>query len=152
MVRKSSMHFGSSKWLSVVQVESATCTWQWGGHEDGRDLGKVRMNGPWSASGAQRFFIVAPQCPEDCEPRLHWKDESPSEIAGRTLCGRPWQNRLLLWPARPEPTFLEISSDFWWTFGSSPWLMVCNRAGSQDLWVGRIQDRIFSSFGAWFQL
>ena len=53
--------------LSMVQVEPATCIWQWGGHEDGRDLGKVRMNGPWSASGAQRFFIVAPQCPEDCE-------------------------------------------------------------------------------------
>ncbi|CAK9048555.1 Polycystin-2 (Curly up) (Cup) (Polycystic kidney disease 2 protein homolog) (Transient receptor potential cation channel subfamily P member 2) [Durusdinium trenchii] len=35
------------------------------GHEDGRDLGKVRLNGPWAASGIQRFFLVAPQCPED---------------------------------------------------------------------------------------
>ncbi|CAL1172180.1 unnamed protein product [Cladocopium goreaui] len=35
------------------------------GHEDGRDLGKVRQNGPWSASGAERFFLVAPQCPQD---------------------------------------------------------------------------------------
>ena len=36
-----------------------------GGHEDGRDLGKVRLNGPWAASGIQKFFLVAPQCPED---------------------------------------------------------------------------------------
>ena len=35
-----------------------------GGHADGRDLGKVRLNGCWSASGVQRFFLVAPQCPE----------------------------------------------------------------------------------------
>ncbi|CAJ1358279.1 unnamed protein product, partial [Effrenium voratum] len=35
------------------------------GHADGRDLGKVRLNGCWSASGVQRFFLVAPQCPED---------------------------------------------------------------------------------------
>eukprot|EP00931_Biecheleriopsis_adriatica_P095117 TRINITY_DN68744_c0_g1_i1.p1 TRINITY_DN68744_c0_g1~~TRINITY_DN68744_c0_g1_i1.p1 ORF type:complete len:398 (-),score=78.85 TRINITY_DN68744_c0_g1_i1:22-1215(-) len=32
------------------------------GHQDGRDLGKVRLNGPWTS--AERFFLVAPQCPE----------------------------------------------------------------------------------------
>ncbi|CAE7255339.1 PKD2, partial [Symbiodinium pilosum] len=35
------------------------------GHEDGRDLGKVRNNGPWTQAAVKRLFLVAPQCPED---------------------------------------------------------------------------------------
>ncbi|CAE7233530.1 PKD2 [Symbiodinium natans] len=34
------------------------------GHEDGRDLGKVRNNGPWTLAAVKRLFLVAPQCPE----------------------------------------------------------------------------------------
>ncbi|CAE7721732.1 PKD2, partial [Symbiodinium necroappetens] len=34
------------------------------GHEDGRDLGKVRSNGPWTLAAVKRLFLVAPQCPE----------------------------------------------------------------------------------------
>ena len=56
-----------------------------GGHEDGRDLGKVRQNGPWSASGAERFFLVAPQCPQDDVPMFDfpcWFPMSPMSHVG----------------------------------------------------------------------
>eukprot|EP00933_Yihiella_yeosuensis_P030539 TRINITY_DN24177_c0_g1_i1.p1 TRINITY_DN24177_c0_g1~~TRINITY_DN24177_c0_g1_i1.p1 ORF type:complete len:437 (+),score=78.94 TRINITY_DN24177_c0_g1_i1:115-1425(+) len=33
------------------------------GHLDGRDLGKVCVHGPWRCPGAEKFFILAPQCP-----------------------------------------------------------------------------------------
>ncbi|CAE8683619.1 unnamed protein product, partial [Polarella glacialis] len=33
------------------------------GHEDGRDLGKVCLHGPWRSQGIENFFLLAPQCP-----------------------------------------------------------------------------------------